>query len=53
MRISLLLAAAVLCSMMLGCGSLNKNQTPQQKAARINPHDPMMTTRYLTNRTLP
>jgi hypothetical protein len=51
MRISLLLAAALLCSMMLGCGSLNKNLTQQQKAAHINPHDPMMSTRYLINRT--
>ncbi|HEV8379942.1 MAG TPA: hypothetical protein VGP99_13910 [Tepidisphaeraceae bacterium] len=47
MRISLLLIAAIFCSMLLGCGSVNNNQTRQRP---INPHDPLMTTRYLNSR---
>jgi uncharacterized protein YceK len=53
MRISHLLAALFICSLVLGCGSVNRRQTPQQKAARINPHDPMMSSNYLKTRTVP
>ena len=53
MRISHLLATIFVCSLFLGCGSVNKHQTPQQKAARINPHDPMMSSHYLKTRTVP
>ena len=52
MRISHLLAIIFVCSLFLGCGSVNKNQTPQQKNARMNHSDPMMTTRYLKTRTV-
>jgi hypothetical protein len=51
MRISHLLAAVFVCSLLMGCGSLNKNQTPQQRNARINHSDPMMGTHYLNTRT--
>ena len=51
MRISHLLIAVIFCSMFLGCGSVNNRQSSAKKAARINPHDPMMTTRYLNSRT--
>ena len=47
MRITLLLTGVVFCSMIVGCGSVNNNQTRQRP---INPHDPMMTTRYLNSR---
>ena len=53
MRISHLLAALFVCSLLLGCGSLNRQQTPQQKTARINSHDPMMGSNYLKTRTVP
>jgi len=48
MRISLLLIAAMLGSMLLGCGSVNNHQATQTRT--MNPHDPMMTTRYLNSR---
>jgi hypothetical protein len=50
MRISLLLIAAVLFVPLAGCGSVNQNRSPQQKAARLNPKDPLMTSRYLKQR---
>ena len=47
MRIPLLLIAAILGSMLLGCGSVNnKHRTP----TRMNPRDPMMTSEYLKHR---
>jgi hypothetical protein len=47
MRVSLLLIAAIFCSMLLGCGSVNDKH---RMRTGLNPHDPMMTSRYLTNR---
>jgi hypothetical protein len=39
---------AILGAMLLGCGSVNdKHRTP----SRMNPHDPMMTSRYLKDRS--
>jgi len=51
MRITLLLTAVVFCSMLVGCGSVNNRSASQRNAARINPHDPMMTSRYLNSRS--
>ena len=52
MRISLLLIAAILGSMlMLGCGSVNNRNASQRNAARLNPKDPMMTSKYLNRRS--
>jgi len=50
MRVSLLLIAVLFSSVLMGCGSVNSPNTQQRNAARINPHDPMMTTRYLNAR---
>jgi len=50
MRISLLLIAVLFSSMLLGCGSVNSPSASQRNAARINPHDPMMTSHYLNSR---
>ena len=50
MRISLLLIAAIVLMPLLGCGSVNKRQTSQQRSAGINPKDPMMNTNYLKRR---
>jgi len=51
MRISLLMIAVFFGSMLMGCGSVNSPSSSQRNAARLNPHDPMMTTRYLNTRT--
>jgi hypothetical protein len=52
MRISLLLIAVMLGSMLLvGCGSVNDRNARQRNAARLNPHDPMMTSKYLKSRS--
>jgi uncharacterized protein YceK len=50
MRVSLLLIAVLFSSLLAGCGSVNSPNTPQRNAARINPHDPMMTSHYLNAR---
>jgi len=41
------------CSLFLGCGSVNRTQTPQQRNAHMNRSDPMMTTHYLKARNVP
>jgi hypothetical protein len=51
MRVSLLLIAVIFCSMFVGCGSVNNRNSSQRNAARLNPHDPMMTTRYMQRRS--
>jgi uncharacterized protein YceK len=48
MRITLLLTAVVLGSMLLGCGSVNNHQASQPKS--INRSDPLMNTHYLNSR---
>jgi hypothetical protein len=48
MRVSLLLIVAVLGTMLVGCGSVNDKHRTR---AGLNPHDPMMTSRYLQNRS--
>jgi uncharacterized protein YceK len=50
MRISLLLIVAIVLMPLLGCGSVNKRQTPQQRSAAINKKDPLMTSNYLKRR---
>jgi len=48
MRTSLLLIVAMFATMLLGCGSVNdKHRTP----ARLDRHDPMMTSRYMQKRS--
>ena len=51
MRIPLLMIAVLFGPMLMGCGSVNSPSSAQRNAARLNPHDPMMTTRYLNTRT--
>ncbi len=48
MRISLLLMAAVVCSMLAGCGSVNGPQAAQKRT--LNRTDPLMNTHYLSSR---
>jgi hypothetical protein len=50
MRIPHLLIAVLILSPILSCGSVNRRQTPQQKAAGMNPRQPLMGSQYLKTR---